>query len=64
MSPEYQLIREAILQKQQVVCLYHGAWRELCPHVIGLKRGREKVLSWQFGGETSSKPLLSIGVET
>ena len=56
-SPTYTLFRNAILGEQQVVCIYDGRIRELCPHIIGTnKRGEEIVLAWQFGGE-SSGPL-------
>lgn len=54
MSPHYQTIRSAILKKQQVVISYKGYLREVCPHVIGQKVGREKVLTYQFGGGSSS----------
>ena len=53
----YALFRSAILGEQQVVCLYDGRIRELCPHIIGTnRRGEEVVLAWQFAGE-SSGPL-------
>ena len=53
----YVLFRSAILGEQQVVCLYDGRIRELCPHIIGTnRRGEEVVLAWQFAGE-SSGPL-------
>ena len=53
----YTVFRNAILCAQQVVCLYDGRRRELCPHIIGInKRGEEVVLAWQFAGE-SSGPL-------
>ena len=56
-DPTYTLFRNAILGEQQVVCLYDGRARELCPHIIGTsKSGEEVVLAWQFGGE-SSGPL-------
>ena len=56
-STTYALFRNAILGEQQVVCLYDGRVRELCPHIIGTnRRGEEVVLAWQFGGE-SSGPL-------
>ena len=56
-STIYALFRSAILGEQQVVCLYDGRIRELCPHIIGTnRRGEEVVLAWQFGGE-SSGPL-------
>lgn len=56
-SVTYSLFRHAILDGQQVICLYEGRLRELCPHIIGTnKRGEEVVLAWQFAGE-SSGPL-------
>jgi hypothetical protein len=54
MSPQYQIIRTAILKHQQLVVSYKGYLREVCPHVIGHKNGREKVLTYQFGGGSSS----------
>ena len=54
-STTYTLFRNAILGEQQVVCLYDGRVRELCPHIIGTnRRGEEVVLAWQFGGESSA----------
>jgi predicted DNA-binding transcriptional regulator YafY len=50
----YMLIREAILNEQQVTCLYSGHAREICPHIIGRTGGEETLLAWQFGGRTSS----------
>ena len=56
-SPAYALFRNAILAEQQVICLYKGRRRELCPHIIGTNKQREEVvLAWQFAGE-SSGPL-------
>lgn len=49
----YNMLREAVRNKQQVLCRYQGYDREMCPHVLGLKAGREKVLSFQFGGDSS-----------
>src|SRR5258708_38454240 len=55
-SATYALFRNAILAEQQVVCLYDGRRRELCPHIIGTsKSGEEVVLAWQFFGESSGK---------
>ena len=56
-SATYTLFRSAILSERQIVCLYEGRPRELCPHIIGTnKAGEEVVLAWQFAGE-SSGPL-------
>jgi hypothetical protein len=53
-SKTYALFRNAILAEQQVVCSYEGRHRELCPHIIGINKGREEVvLAWQFAGESS-----------
>jgi len=51
----YRLLREAILDKKQVTCFYHGHFREVCPHVLGTKKGQDKVLVFQFGGGSSSE---------
>ena len=55
-SKAYARFRKAILTEQQVVCVYAGRPRELCPHIIGHNRsGEEVVLAWQFAGESSGK---------
>ncbi|MGY3527597.1 hypothetical protein [Bradyrhizobium sp. USDA 4452] len=52
----YAHFREAILTEQQVVCIYDGRPRELCPHIIGHNEsGEEVVLAWQFAGESSGR---------
>lgn len=57
-SAIYMTIRDAILQKLQVTADYRGYNREFCPHVIGMKRGKEHVLGYQFaGGSSSGLPL-------
>ena len=53
-STTYNLIRQAILNKQQVIASYNGYYREMCPHVIGTKNGREQALFYQFGGNSRS----------
>lgn len=40
MASVYQIVRNAILNKQQIVAVYHGYPREMCPHVVGIKRGK------------------------
>jgi len=57
-SYEYDVVRNAILNKQQVVASYQGHIREMCPHVIGTKSGREQALFYQFGGSSSSGPIV------
>jgi hypothetical protein len=48
----YPLIRQAILEKQQINATFRGKFRELCPHVLGTKNGRRQALFFQFGGES------------
>jgi len=51
----YQMIRQAIIDKDMVIATYHGYVREMCPHIIGTKKGRPQALLYQFaGGSTSS----------
>ena len=56
-SANYRIIREAIQREQQIVCVYQGQPREVCPHIIGWTNGEERLLAWQFGGKTGSVPL-------
>ena len=60
MTGVYELIREATLAKRQVVATYKGHRRQLCPHVLGTKKGRWQALFFQFGGGSSS-PLPPAG---
>jgi hypothetical protein len=53
-STAYRLFRQAIRQEKQVTCVYDGCYRELCPHIVGHTKGEEKVLAFQFGGESKS----------
>ena len=54
----YEIIRNAILSKQQVFASYDGHPRELCPHAIGTKGGRQQALFYQFGGSGSKGPVV------
>lgn len=53
-SAAYKLFRQAILQEKQITCMYDGHYRELCPLVIGYKDKKEKVLAYQFAGNSKS----------
>ena len=59
----YEMIRQAILDKDIVIATYDGHAREMCPHVIGMKNGRPQALFYQFriGGLQPSwlRPLPS-----
>ena len=60
MNENYELIREAIAKKMQVIAEYKGHLREMCPHVIGTKNGVPQALFYQFGG-SSSRGLYGSG---
>lgn len=44
-------------ERRPVAAIYQGVPRVLCPHALGWKGGRAKVLSLQSGGRTSAGPL-------
>ena len=50
----YDLVRQAIIEKKQIHATYGGHHREMCPHVIGTKNGRQQALFYQHGGSSSS----------
>jgi hypothetical protein len=54
-SAAFRLFHQAILERKQVTCVYHGQYREVCPHILGHKDGDEKALVFQFGGRSTSK---------
>ena len=58
MSTTYDLIKQAILQRKQVTAIYDGRYRELCPHRLGTKNGRQQCLFYQFAGDSSSGPIV------
>jgi hypothetical protein len=53
-SRNYQLFAEAMRQRKQLVCIYAGYRRELCPIILGHSQGEEKALAFQFAGESRS----------
>jgi hypothetical protein len=55
-SGTYALIEQAMRERSRVACVYQGKRGEICPIVLGWTDGREKVLAYQVGGE-SSRPL-------
>jgi hypothetical protein len=55
-SRVYELFLEAMRSRRQVVCMFQGRRREVCPVILGHTDGKERVLAFQFAGE-SSKPL-------
>ena len=57
-SAAYRLFEQAMEERRQVACVYQDLPRELCPIVLGWTDGREKVLAYQVGGQ-SSRPLTT-----
>jgi hypothetical protein len=51
---QLELFRLAIAERKQVICIYKGHYRELCPHVLGWKGGHPYVLAYQFAGRSST----------
>lgn len=53
-SETYRLFEQAMDQGKQIVCVYEGYYRQLCPIILGHTRGEEKALTYQFDGEGKS----------
>src|SRR5581483_2091441 len=53
-SATYKLFEMAMRERKQLVCMYDGYRRELCPVVLGHSKGQEKALTFQFGGQSKS----------
>lgn len=49
----WTLLERAISDRLAVLARYHGHERTLCPHALGWKNGRPKVLAYQAAGTTS-----------
>jgi len=58
----YLLLRLAATHRQPVAAVYDGLPRLLCPHVLGRKSGRLRVLCYQFGGNSNSG--MAVASET
>jgi hypothetical protein len=53
-SADYELFEEAMRSRKQVLCMYGGYLRELCPIILGHSQAQEKALTYQFGGQSKS----------
>lgn len=49
-----EVIRQAMLKRQQISLLYRGHVRHCCPHAIGTRAGRPYVLMFQFSGRSNN----------
>ena len=50
--PGLDLLSRAVIEKRSVTARYHGQDRLLCPHLLGWRNGRAKVLSYQAAAPT------------
>lgn len=53
-SQVYELFRQAMAGRKQVLCRYGGFRRGICPVILGHSKGQEKALTYQFAGESRS----------
>jgi hypothetical protein len=55
-SLNYTQFEQAMRTRKQIVCMYGGYPRELCPIILGHSQGQgqEKALTYQFGGQSKS----------
>lgn len=60
-AEKFEIIRQAILSRRQIVAMYRGCRREMCPHLLGRKHGNPQALFYQFGGESNSRPIQPDG---
>lgn len=47
------MLAQGLIQRRPVTARYHGKQRLLCPHALGWKNGRAKLLAYQADGTTS-----------
>ena len=59
----YELIKYAIQNKKQVTAMYEGRYREMCPHNLGTKLGRQQAMFYQFGGDSSKGPITPANAQ-
>jgi hypothetical protein len=55
----YELVKDAILNKRQIIAVYNGYRREMYPHTLGWKGDKQHCLFYQFGGDSSSGLIVS-----
>lgn len=53
-SRTYRLFEQAMRLRKQIMCMYDGYPRELCPIILGHSQDQEKALTYQFGGQSKS----------
>jgi len=54
--PQWAVLQQALREKRPVRARYHGTERLLCPHILGWKNGRPKVLCYQASSTDRPHP--------
>ena len=49
---QWAVLHQALIQRRPIRARYHGQQRLLCPHALGWKNGRPKVLAYQASTTT------------
>jgi hypothetical protein len=58
-SAVYELFEQAMRERRQIVCRYHGLPREICPIILGWGAdGTARCLAYQFAGK-STRPMTT-----
>lgn len=52
--PNYNIIKEAMLNSKSVTFTYNNKIRLMSPHVLGEKNGKYQALFFQYGGKSNS----------
>ncbi len=55
--PAWMILERALTDRRAVAARYHGHERVVCPHALGWKNGRAKLLAYQCDGTTSDGTL-------
>lgn len=53
----WAVLEQALTGQRRVRVRYNGHERTICPHVLGWKNNRPKVLAYQIDGTTTDGPL-------
>jgi hypothetical protein len=59
MTPNEDLLRNAILAKLPISAVHSGKVRQMCPHVLGHKNGKLHLLAYQYAGESNSGTIIT-----
>lgn len=58
--PAWAVLEAALITRRPVRARYHGTERLLCPHALGWKGGRPKVLAYQAPGATTTDVAMTV----